>query len=653
MIIGIDTGGTFTDVVLFTGRAMFTFKLPSTPGDFSQAVLEGAARVRVLGGVEEAFELVHSTTVATNALLEQKGAKTALITTRGFRDVLEIGRQARPDLYNLNVVKPEPLIPRSLRLEAHERISAEGKVLVELDVPQLEALLDRLKARGVESLAVCLLFSFLRPTHERKIRTLARKRGLTVSLSSEILPEFREYERTATTVANAFVSPVMKTYLRRLEREAKKQGARHVRIMQQNGGCMTTKAAGEQAVHTLLSGPAAGVIGALHIARTAFKCQDVKLITFDMGGTSTDVSLIDGGYAISKERQISGLPIAVPMMDIHTVGAGGGSIAYSDYGGGLHVGPESAGADPGPACYGKGHQPTVTDAHLVLGHLQPDHFLDGRFPLESVRSEQALDPLAKALGLSRAKTAAGIIRIVNANMEKAIRVISVERGYDPRDFTLVSFGGAGGLHACAIAESLNIRNVLIPVNAGVISALGSVCADVVKESAQTVMCPLNAEASYLVPATRMLEGLRKNMGIDGHPSVVGELLLDLRYAGQSFELTVPYREGCVAGDFHALHRKRYGHAQEDAAIEVVNVRARMTAPTKKPALVRLSKSRRPVDQARMKDGALPVYDRRLLCPGHKLAGPLIVVEDYSTTLIPASWIATVDAWGNMLCEKPV
>ncbi|MFP6905741.1 MAG: hydantoinase/oxoprolinase family protein [Verrucomicrobiota bacterium] len=654
MIIGIDTGGTFTDVVLFTGRRVFTFKLPSTPDDFSRAVLSGAASVREQAKVGNPFDLVHSTTVATNALLERKGAKTALITTKGFRDVLEIGRQTRPDLYNLSAEKSASLIPRNLRLEVAERVSAEGQVLLGLDLPQVEKILDRLEARGVYSLAVCLLFSFLKPAHERKIRTLARARGLTVSLSSDILPEFREYERTTCTVVNAFVSPVMKTYLRRLEREAKKLGATRVRIMRQNGGCMTSSAAGEQAVHTLLSGPAAGVIGALHVARNALERQDVQLITFDMGGTSTDVSLLDGDYTISKERQIGGLPLAVPMMDIHSVGAGGGSIAYSDYGGGLHVGPESAGADPGPACYGLGREPTVTDAHLVLGRLQPDSFLGGRFALDRTRSEQAIDRLARELGLSRRKTAAGIIRIVNANMEKAIRVISVERGYDPRGFTLVSFGGAGGLHACALAGRLNMRRVFIPVNAGVISALGSVCADVVMETAHTVMCSLDGPASrYLKPATRLLERLRKTMEAEGHRSPVAERFLDLRYAGQSFELTMPYREGCVAKDFHHLHKRRYGHAQEDAAIEVVNVRIRMTASIKKPTLARLSRRKTGVEQARIGDGAWPIYDRRLLGPGHSLTGPVIVIEDYSTTLIPGSWAGTVDAWGNILCEKRV
>ena len=400
MIIGIDTGGTFTDVVCFSEGEMRTYKLPSTPHDFAEAVLAGALAVN--GGA--VFTLVHSTTVATNALLERKGAKTALITTAGFRDVLEIGRQARSDLYNLKEQPAQPLVPRKWRREVAERVSADGEVIGTLDPAEIETVIAQLVKAGVESLAVCLLFSFLHPAHERKIRAAAKKQGLAVSISSDVLPEFREYERTATTVANAYVSPVMKDYLGRLQKQVRKSGGQDLRIVQQNGGCMTPKAAGEHAVSTLLSGPAAGVIGAMHIAEQAFPTEPVKLITFDMGGTSTDVALIDGQPQLTNEARIGETPIGVSMMDIHTVGAGGGSIAYADFAGGLHVGPESAGASPGPACYGKGEKPTVTDANLWLERLQPEHFLDGRFALDRSRSTKAIGALAKTLETSPRKT---------------------------------------------------------------------------------------------------------------------------------------------------------------------------------------------------------------------------------------------------------
>jgi len=647
MIIGIDTGGTFTDVVLFDGEQMRTYKLSSTPNDFAEAVLAGAKALRG----KDRFDLVHSTTVATNALLERKGARTALITTRGFRDVLQIGRQARSELYNFNVEQVEPLVTRELRFEVEERVDAEGKVVKALDERQLDKLMHRIKAKGATSLAVCLLFSFLRPAHEKKIEAAAKRAGLPVSISSRVLPEFREFERTTTTVVNAYVSPVMKDYLDRLQKKAKIMGAENIRIVQQNGGCMSTRAAGSHAVSALLSGPAAGVIAAWRIARQSFQRNHVKLITFDMGGTSTDVALLDGNIQVTSEAQIGGLPIGVPMMDIHTVGAGGGSLAYADFGGGLQVGPESAGADPGPACYGRGEQPAVTDANLFLGRLQAEYFLNGRFKPDFARSKKAIGNLARQLGATPKRTAEGIVRLVNAHMEQAIRVISVERGHDPREFTLVSFGGAGGLHACAVARSLRIPQVLIPVNAGVISALGCVCTDVVKEASRTLMKPLEEKYRSAIDKVfdALLVQLRREMQRDGVlPSACQfKMSVDVRYRGQSFEFGVEWGETMtvVAAAFHEKHAFRYGHAHEEATIEVVNVRVSAVAETAKPELQPIAKGRKSVVHP---EGG--VLHRDQLKAGNRLVGPVIIVEDYSTTLLEAGWIATVDEWGNIIAE---
>ncbi len=659
MHIGVDTGGTFTDLLLWDGRRLRAHKVPSTPQDFSEGVLRGIAEI--LGGPQTGvFDVTHSGTVATNALLERKGARTALISTRGFRDVLEIGRQTRPSLYDLLADRPPPLVPRRLRFEVTERIDAGKQVVRALELGEVEDVLDRLSEKNVESVAICLLFSFLHPQHERRIARAARRRGLTVSVSSEILAEFREYERTSTTVVNAYVAPIMRGYVRQIDRSLRMLGARRWRIMQSNGGSLSPKSAGEQAVHTLLSGPAAGVIGAMSVARTALagrRSEPAKIITFDMGGTSTDVSLIAGDCAVTTEGSVAGCPVGVPMLDIHTVGAGGGSIAHLDPGGALHVGPRSAGARPGPACYGIGDDVTVTDANLILGRIEPDHFLGGRIELDAPRAKRVMSRLARRLGTSAPAAARSIIRIVGANMERALRLISIERGYDPREFTLVSFGGAGGLHACELAAALYIPRVLIPYNPGVLSAWGGLASDVIKDYSRTVMLSNGAESQPRIRrVVRELEAqARREMANEAPRSakVVLSCSLDLRYAGQAFELNVPYAGKLRAAveRFHADHARRYGHSDVNATIEVVTVRVRATGRMRKPAPQTIPRG--PADARRAicaRRNRMTLYDREKLRAGNQLAGPALIVEPFATTWIPKEWHGTIDRWGNVLLE---
>ncbi|MGA0369990.1 MAG: hydantoinase/oxoprolinase family protein, partial [Kiritimatiellia bacterium] len=482
--IGVDTGGTFTDVAGLVEGRLEAWKLPSTPAAFEEAVLEGALIV----SAGRTAQLIHSTTVATNALLERKGARAALVTTAGFRDVLEIGRQNRPELYALFPRRNPPLIPRERRFEVEERVSAEGEILQPLDPACFPALLRELQRVKAESVAVVFLFSFLRPEHERMLGAFLREAGFRVSLSHEILPEFREYERSSTTVINAFVQPAMAAYLERLQTRARPQKLENLHIMQSNGGTLTPSRAGELAVNTLLSGPAAGLKGAMALAAASDLLPDLRLITFDMGGTSTDVSLLDGQICLSSELKLEGFPVGVPMVDVHTVGAGGGSVARIDSGGALQVGPESAGAVPGPAAYGRGGPATVTDAHVVKGNLRAENFLQGRMTLDAEASRRVMEALGKEMGGRSAEAAAeGVLRLVNVHMENAIRVISVQRGYDPADFTLMGFGGAGGLHVFALAEALNMPRVMVPCHPGVLSALGAALSPLRREAGRTLM----------------------------------------------------------------------------------------------------------------------------------------------------------------------
>ncbi len=671
MRLGIDIGGTFTDFVLFdeTAGEFQTYKLLSTPQDPAEAVLvqlsvikerlaAGSFRLKTLD-----LQIVHGSTVATNALLERKGAPTALIATAGFRDLLEIGRQNRPDIYDFFSRRPLPLVPSELRFEVDERVDHQGQPIIPLDPAELPLLVEQLRATNVVSVAVSLLFSFLYPHHENLIADQLRQAGFFVSPSNEILPEFREYERTSTTVINAYVSPIMNLYLARLEQES---GAAEFRVMQSNGGSLSTRQARQEAVRCVLSGPAGGVVGARYVAGAA---GFPRALTFDMGGTSTDVSICDGDIQITTEAEIGGLPIRIPIIDIHTVGSGGGSIAYVDPGGAVRVGPESAGADPGPICYGRGGQrPTVTDANLILGRLAADRFLGGEMELDTDAAEAALAQLATEAGLSArpgltlAQTAAlGVIQVVNAHMERALRVISVLRGHDPRDFTLVSFGGAGGLHAVELARTLHIPRILIPPNAATLSAFGMLTADVIKDYVQTVM--LNGRTTYAE-----IEGLFAPMVEQGLADVIAEgvpapevkieRLLDMRYQGQSYELMVPLTADFV-GDFHVAHTYAYGYSEPTVPVEIVNLRLRAIGQLPPPTLPRTELGqvdpsaalfdRRPVVLTG-KIAEVPFYHGPHLQPGHQLAGPAVIVHPDTTVFLAKNDRLTVDPYHNLVIK---
>ncbi|MDQ3012379.1 MAG: hydantoinase/oxoprolinase family protein, partial [Acidobacteriota bacterium] len=611
--IGVDTGGTFTDFIVVFNNQRHSFKVPSTPRSPAQAILAGLQQALDLLNdefnlAEDAAEIVHGTTVATNALLERKGARMALVTTAGFEDVIEIGRQARPDLYNLAVTRPAPLVARELRFGVKERIGADARVIEPLTKREINALVKKLKRAEVESIAVSLLFSFANADHEEAIAKALSPLGLPVSVSHQILPEYREYERTSTVVINAYLAPRVSQYLselteglsRKLARQSAVLGESRLRIMQSSGGSISADTAAREPVRTILSGPAGGVVAAMQVAEAA-GVSDV--ITFDMGGTSTDVALCQGATRTTNEAQITGLPVAVPVLDIHTVGAGGGSIAYVDAGGALRVGPESAGADPGPACYGFGMRPTVTDANLVLGRFAGGGLLAGEMALDEFRAAAVLDRLADEMSrasskrITREQAAMGVVHVANANMEQALRLVSVERGYDPRRFALVSFGGAGGLHAAALAEALRIPRVLIPAYPGAFSALGVLLADVVKDYSRTMMIAIAPSQSLPREIEREFAKLerqaKRDLKTEGFEPAQIELvrLLAMRYRGQSFELEITADDEAIA-NFHQAHRERYGHANEQKAIEIVSVRLRAAGVTDKPQLNREKSARR-------------------------------------------------------------
>jgi N-methylhydantoinase A len=659
--VGIDIGGTFTDFVIFNPKNgdIETFKLPSTPQHPAEAVLTGLKRIQ-----EQTAELtiVHGSTVATNALLERKGATTALITTEGFKDVLQIRRQNRPELYDFESGPPEPLIPANLRLEVRERVTHEGEVLTPLEQGQLEQTLARLEAAStqspVRSVAVSLLFSFLHPEHEDRIVARLRAAGYFASASHEILPTYREYERTSTTVVNAYVSPVLDQYLSDLQEQIPEDTS--IQIMQSNGGSIQIEQARRAGVRCILSGPAGGVIGAQYMGEFSLE-SPLRLLTFDMGGTSTDVSLINKTPQISTEAIVGGHPIGVPLLDIHTIGAGGGSIAKIDAGGVLRVGPASAGADPGPACYGKGERylATVTDANVVLGRIPPDHFLGGQIPLYPQLAHQAIKQVGAQIGLEPTETALGIIEIANAHMERALRVISIERGYDPGDFVLLSFGGAGGLHAADLARRLKIPRVLISPFAATFSAFGMLAADTIKDYAQTVM--ISGRSTYpeiAVHMEKLLQQGKQDLAQEGYSPEEIELLpaLDMRYQGQSYELTVPFRPDFLT-KFHNAHQHSYGYKRLEAKIEIVNLRVQAVGRVPSPQLPELAKGnadcrdalidRRPVI---FPQGTIqtPLYHGEFLTHGAQLDGPAVIVRSDTTILIAPHDHVRVDKFGNLL-----
>jgi N-methylhydantoinase A len=654
--IAIDSGGTFTDCVYVENGKLAVLKVLSSPDDPARALLEG---VRQIAGHSE-IEVRHGTTIGTNALLERKGARVAFVTTSGFEDTIAIGRQARLSLYDWMATPAPCIVPSELRFGVDERVSAEGEILLSPDEEELVGLREKIRASDAESIAVSLLFSFANPANERRVAEALRSLGLPVSVAHEILPLFREYERAATLVVNAYLAPKVGNYLRRLQGAIAGRGRSSLHIMQSSGGIISAKLAADEPVRTVLSGPAGGVMGAHRVAQLAgFQ----NLIAFDMGGTSTDVTLIEAsGPKTTSEGRVAELPISVPVLDIHTVGAGGGSIAWFDRGGILRVGPASAGADPGPICYGRGDHPTVTDANLVLGRLDPELKLAGTVTLDADRTRDILEKLHKGSS-SLEEFASGIVRLADAEMERAIRLISVERGHDPREFTLVAFGGAGPLHACSLARALGIPRVLVPAMPGALSAVGILMADVVRDYSKTLMiylpeCSGGHWASSLEPHFTELEA-RGALEFQAEGlSAVASRSADVRYAGQGYEINVPFSPAML-NEFHAAHRKRYGHSDESRSVEIVNVRLRMLAssePIEFPGRpLGDSECRQAVSKNKSVffDGLwlhTPVFSRERLNPGNCFDGPAIVHEYSGTTVVPPGCKVNVDRYSNLLVQ---
>jgi N-methylhydantoinase A len=684
--IAIDTGGTFTDCVWIdpSTRRLEMLKVFSTPHDPSQAIAEAIQKI----APAEDFILLHGTTVGTNTLLERKGARTALVTTHGFEDAIEIGRQARPKLYDFFFDRIEPLIPKDLRFGIHERTAANGEILIEPTPEELRRLAYQLGKANPQSVAISLLFSFANPNNEKAVAEALAPLHIPLSISHEILPEFREYERTSTVVINAYLQPVMQNYLENLDTRARESrrlsasGSRlselsrvgpkaerqkpnagsRIFVMQSSGGITALSTAAREPVRTVLSGPAGGVVGALS---TACASGFENIIAFDMGGTSTDVSLVEGEIKLANDAHIAGLPISVPMLDIHTVGAGGGSLARFDAAGVLRVGPESAGANPGPICYGRGQHPTVTDANLILGRLQTAKFLGGDFTLDLERTRHITQEWLRheKSNLSLEKFAAGVIRVVNATMEKAIRVVSIERGRDPRQFALVAFGGAGGLHACALAESLSIPHVIVPAFPGALSALGILASDLVKDYSRTILWRVTRE----VPHTKLKQEfstLERNAAKDfreeswrGTPHYARTV--DLRYRGQGYELNLPFTRNLLK-DFEQEHCRRYGYSHPGREVELVTLRMRAvlkstTTHVGADAFVRAGRAKlgRPstpevqvlFDGKKLKT---KICAREELVPGKVYRGPAVVTEYSATTVIPPTQRFRIDKASNLL-----
>ncbi len=730
--IGVDTGGTFTDIVMRINGDLFTHKVLSTPQNPALAVIQGVSEIlhQHDTDTERKPDIVHGSTVATNALLERRGARIALVTTKDFEDILEIGRQARPDLYDFFVERPAPLVPADRRFGISERTLHTGEIQTEIEPSDLEGLTSELSALELDAIAVCFLFAYVNPHNEQIVANYLSRLGIPVSCSHEVLPEYREYARFSTTVANAYIRPTLERHLstlidsdllrsfnetvslqqrrRRLQKETLQgpdpvispqgkienpQGKikKSFRLMLSNGGCISARNFESAGIRTVLSGPAGGVIGAYQVAKAAGYDQ---IITFDMGGTSTDVSLCNSGISLTTESTISGLPIKVPLIDIHTVGAGGGSIATVDAGGALRVGPESAGADPGPICYGNnGADVTVTDANLYLGRIAATQFLGGAMSLDADETRTHIEEFAKRLGVPPLQAADGILKVANAAMERAIKVISVERGFDTRDFTLISFGGAGGLHAAFMAENLGIKTVLIPPNGGLLSAYGMLFADVVKDYSQTVLWQFSEARHRDDPGTsekenrggnaNLVQALNagfdtlltraenemKNEGFAPHQLKI-DRSLDMRYQGQSYELNIrcfiaesePATEvvETLVKRFHAAHEHRFGYARTDAPVEVVNLRLTATGETDKPPIASVPLA--DADAAEAFTVQNPVifegemlltnfYRREALRPGNRIAGPAIVTEFSATTVVPPDFSAVVDAYQNLVLSK--
>ncbi len=654
MKLGVDTGGTFTDFILQTPTGIRTFKTASTPDDPARAILTGFRHF--FDRLPDDLEVVHGTTVGTNAFLERKGARALLVTTHGFEDLLLIGRQNRDSLYDLAVERPAPIVSPDQCVGVRERLRADGSVLTPLGSTAGRRLRALCRRQAIQAVAVCLLHSYANPAHEEQLAAALAPLGLPLTLSSRLLPEFREYERLSTTLINAYLAPVVASYIERLA--AALDGV-PLSIQQSNGGVLPARGIVDRAVHTVLSGPAGGVRGAFLLAG---EMGLAKIITFDMGGTSTDVSLCDGRPTLTRDYRLDGYPVRIPLLDIHTVGAGGGSLARVDAGGLLRVGPASAGADPGPACYGRGDGVTVTDANLFLGRLLADRFLGGAMQLDRERVAGLMARLGRRLGLDGRATALGIIRIVNAGMAKAVRAVSVERGHDPKEFTLFSFGGASGLHCCALAEELGMRRVVVPARAGILSAQGMVFADSTLDSVQALFLSgseLTATA-LAAPFAALEEKVRGEAArLCRGGDVVVERFCDLRYRGQSHELSIPFDEA-FAERFHAAHDKGFGYSLPDSPLELVAIRCTVRVVRAKQALPRSAEARgggRPMAAAEARidfeDGPrmVPVFDRAALRSGACLAGPALVVDDYTTILVGGAWRGQVDGLMNLVLER--
>jgi N-methylhydantoinase A len=659
MQAGVDIGGTFTDFVVNDGGQLKIHKILSTPHNPAEAMLKGLAHITA-GNIAALTQVAHGSTVATNAILERRGAKIGLIATQGFRDVLFIGRQNRPDLYALHPQLPTPLIPRDLCYEVPERLDYRGRVLVPLDMAMLDTVLDSLIAQQVEAIAVCFLYSFVNPEHEEAVRQRILERNLLeawqVALSSEVLPEFREYERASTVALEAYVRPIMTRYIETLSQSLPQNTS--LRIMKSDGGVMNAAHIREKAVYTALSGPAAGVMGAFHVAKLAGYDQ---VITLDMGGTSTDVALCPGEPQVSPNSEIDGLPLRIRLLDIETIGAGGGSLVRVDTGGALRVGPQSAGSTPGPVVYGRGgEQPTVSDANAILGRLDPNHFLGGELQLDLPAAQRVFQALADQTGLTMLDAAKGVITVANSNIDRAVRRVSVARGHDPRQFTLVAFGGAGPLHACEVADRLEMPRVLIPRYPGVLCALGLLVADIVIDHSLPIMV---TATRGLVARLRAMQAELLALGRDAlrHEGVTDEamqfkVLLDMRYVGQAYELTIPFEYDVVA-NFHKAHQQMYGHALEDRAVEIVNMRLQATGTLPKPSIepeAAQDMSPAPAflgDKSVLGGNTLALYDRDKLLPGMRFRGEALVFQLDATTYIPANWGVRVDSYRNLILER--
>jgi N-methylhydantoinase A len=678
MRIAVDVGGTFTDLYAVDDEKghRWIAKVPSSPDDPSKGILSGVQHLLKVSGVkpESISHFTQGTTVATNAIIQRKGARTALVTTQGFRDVIEIGRQKRPHLYDLSRNKVVPLVPREMRFEAKERVLASGKVLLPLAEEEIQTLARRLADAGIDAVAVSFLHAYRYPKHEQiAMRILKEKLSKTyICCSSEVLPEFREYERTNTTVLNAYLGPVVSSYIGRLKERLAEIGVHSVvSIVQSNGGIMSAEVASQKPVYMLLSGPSAGVIGAAMVAKDA-GFQDA--ITFDMGGTSTDVALIiSGRVPMAPEREIAGLPCRIPMVDVETVGAGGGSVAWVDVGGMLKVGPHSMGADPGPAAYSKGgNEPTVTDANLILGRLGKTSLLGGEISLNPELSSRAIDHcIASHLGIGLEEAALGIVQVANANMVRAVRSVSVQRGFDPRNFALVAFGGAGPMHAVGVARELGIKTVIVPPSPGILCAMGMLTMDVRTDAVRTVLLPATAEAVSALSSTlqEMVDNAHRWLTLQGFESERSRIrvVLDMRYKGQNYELQVhdchpTTQQGMeeAINEFHHVHKRTYGYCNPERPVEVVNVRVavfypsyRGSGPLLKDPIFGETIDRKWTTRNVLFDGIrkkieTPVLWRPVLREGEIFPGPVIIESLDSTVVIPPEATGTIDGFSNIL-----